>query len=80
MKKMYGIESPKIGLLSNGAEETKGNKVVKEAHQLIKNEQSLNFVGNIEGSNALSGDCDVLVCDGRVVGISGRDESLVSTN
>lgn len=64
MKKMYGIESPRIGLLSNGAEETKGNKVVKEAHQLIKNEESLNFVGNIEGSNALSGDCDVLVCDG----------------
>ncbi len=64
MKKMYGIESPRIGLLSNGAEETKGNKVVKEAHQLIKNEPSLNFIGNIEGSNALSGDCDVLVCDG----------------
>jgi glycerol-3-phosphate acyltransferase PlsX len=50
--------------LSNGAEETKGNKVVKEAHQLIKNDEELNFVGNIEGSNALSGDCDVLVCDG----------------
>ena len=64
MKKMYGIESPRIGLLSNGVEETKGNKVVKEAHQLIKNEESLNFVGNIEGSGALSGDCDVLVCDG----------------
>lgn len=64
MKQMYGIESPRIGLLSNGAEETKGNRVVKEAHQLIKNEKSLNFVGNIEGSNALSGDCDVLVCDG----------------
>ena len=64
MKKMYGLESPKVGLLSNGAEETKGNKVVKEAHQLIKNEPSLNFVGNIEGTNALSGDCEVLVCDG----------------
>ena len=64
MKQMYGIESPRIGLLSNGAEETKGNKVVKEAHQLIKSDTTLNFVGNIEGSNALSGDCDVLVCDG----------------
>ena len=64
MKQMYGIESPRIGLLSNGAEETKGNKVVKEAHQLIKNEPSLNFIGNLEGSKALSGECDVLVCDG----------------
>lgn len=64
MQRMYGIESPRIGLLSNGAEETKGNKVVKEAHQLIKNEPGLNFIGNIEGSNALSGECDVLVCDG----------------
>ena len=64
MKQMYGIDSPRIGLLSNGAEETKGNKVVKEAHQLIKNETSLNFVGNVEGNNALSGVCDVLVCDG----------------
>ncbi len=64
MKKMYGIEKPRIGLLSNGVEETKGNKVVKEAHQLIKNEEGLNFIGNVEGSGALSGACDVLVCDG----------------
>lgn len=64
MREMYGIESPRVGLLSNGAEPTKGNKVVKEAHQLIANEPSLNFVGNIEGNKALSGACDVLVCDG----------------
>lgn len=64
MKRMYGIENPRVGLLSNGAEETKGNKVVKEAHQLLKNEEGINFVGNFEGSNALGGGCDVLVCDG----------------
>lgn len=64
MKQYYGIENPKVGLLSNGAEETKGNKLVKEAHALLKNESSINFVGNIEGTNALSGDCDVLVADG----------------
>jgi glycerol-3-phosphate acyltransferase PlsX len=63
MRDMYKIESPRVGLLSNGKEETKGNKVVKEAHGLLK-ESELNFVGNIEGTNALSGDCDVLVCDG----------------
>ena len=64
MRDMYGISSPKIGLLSNGKEEGKGNKVVKEAYSLIKATDDLNFVGNIEGSNAVSGDCDVLVCDG----------------
>lgn len=64
MKKMYAIENPRVGLLSNGAEETKGNAVVKEAHQLLKNDAELNFIGNIEGNIALSGKCDVLVCDG----------------
>ena len=64
MRDMYKIESPKVGLLSNGKEETKGNKVVKEAHGLLAGCEELNFVGNIEGTNALSGDCDVLVCDG----------------
>ena len=64
MKDMYKIESPKVALLSNGAEETKGNKLVKEAHALLKAAGDLNFVGNVEGTNALSGDCDVLVADG----------------
>ena len=64
MKKMYGIENPKVGLLSNGAEPTKGNHLVKETFPILAEDKSLNFVGNIEGNNALSGDCDVLVCDG----------------
>ena len=64
MRDLYGIENPRIGLLSNGAEETKGNKLVKETHQLFKADETLNFVGNIEGTNALTGDCDVLVADG----------------
>lgn len=64
MKQTYAIESPKIGLLSNGAESSKGNKLVKETYPILAADESLNFVGNIEGNNALSGDCDVLVCDG----------------
>ena len=64
MHEMYGIPAPRIGLLSNGAEPTKGNALVKETHGLLAADDELNFVGNIEGSNALSGDCDVLVCDG----------------
>ena len=64
MKMTYGIESPRIGLLSNGSEPTKGNKLVKETHPLLANDEKLNFVGNVEGNIALSGVCDVLVCDG----------------
>ena len=64
MRRYYGIENPRVGLLSNGAERTKGNRVVKEAHELLLADGTLNFVGNIEGTNSLSGDCDVLVCDG----------------
>lgn len=64
MSNYYRVENPKIGLLSNGAEETKGNKLVKETHALLKNAEGLNFIGNVEGNRALSGDCDVLVCDG----------------
>ncbi len=64
MKEYYAIEKPRVGLLSNGAEETKGNKLVKETHALLKNETDLNFVGNVEGNRALSGDCDVLVAEG----------------
>ena len=64
MMSVYGIENPKIGLLSNGAEESKGNKLVKESFPLLKGDESLNFIGNVEGTNALSGICDVLVCDG----------------
>ena len=64
MKKMYHIESPRVGLLSNGAEPTKGNHLVKETFPILQEDKGLNFIGNIEGNNALSGDCDVLVCDG----------------
>ena len=64
MKEYYGLENPRIGLLSNGIEETKGNKLVKETHALLKKAEGLNFIGNIEGNRALSGDCDVLVTEG----------------
>ncbi len=64
MRDMYGNPSPKVGLLSNGKEETKGCKAVKEAHALLASAEDINFVGNMEGTNALSGECEVLVCDG----------------
>ena len=64
MQDMYGIPSPRVGLLSNGAEASKGNKLVKETHPLLAEDAEINFIGNAEGNVALSGMCDVLVCDG----------------
>lgn len=64
MRRMYSIESPRVGLLSNGAEPTKGNKLVKETHAKLAEDGDINFIGNVEGNTALSGVCDVLVCDG----------------
>ena len=64
MRTLYKIDSPRVGLLSNGAEPTKGNKLVKETHALLAGDESINFVGNIEGNKTLSGLCDVLVCEG----------------
>ena len=64
MKKMYQIESPRVALLSNGAEASKGNHLVKETYPLLKEDETINFIGNIEGNQTLTGDADVIVCDG----------------
>lgn len=64
MRTYYGLESPKVGILSNGAERTKGNKLTKAAFALLEADGELNFIGNIEANRAISGDCDVLVADG----------------
>lgn len=53
----------KVGLLSIGEEKTKGNELIKIAHNII-DESSLNFIGNIEGKDIFSGKADVIVCDG----------------
>lgn len=64
MKKLYKIDNPRVGILSNGAEKGKGNHLVKETYPLLEADKKLNFVGNIEGNVSLAGICDVLVCDG----------------
>lgn len=66
MRKLYKVESPRVALLSNGTEPTKGNALIKETHKLLAHEEGINFVGNVEGSNALNYNCDVLVADGFV--------------
>lgn len=55
---------PRIGLLSIGEEESKGNEVTREAHKLLKTSSSIHFVGNIEGKDLWTGSVDVAVCDG----------------
>ena len=64
MKKMYQVENPRVALLSNGAEPTKGNHLVKETYPILAEDKSINFIGNVEGNQALTGDADVIVCDG----------------
>ena len=59
-------ESPRVGLLSIGEEEGKGNSQVKEAYELFKMAQNLNISGNIEGRDLFTGEMDVAVCDGFV--------------
>ena len=64
-EKFLHIPNPTVGLLSTGAEEGKGNEVVRESYSLLKN-SSLNFIGNIEGNDILSGRANVIICDGFV--------------
>ena len=59
----FGIEAPRVGLLSIGEEETKGNELTREAHQLLK-ASTLAFIGNVEARDVYSGEADVIVCDG----------------
>lgn len=66
MKTVLGKENPRVGLINNGAEEEKGCSLTKEAYQLLKETEGINFVGNAEGRDILSGDYDVIVCDGFV--------------
>lgn len=63
MERIFGLTRPRIGLLSNGGEESKGNLLVRETHQLLK-DTSLNFVGNVEGNDIPGSIADVIVTDG----------------
>ncbi len=64
MEKVAKIPSPKVALLNSGSEETKGTDVHVEAHALLKENQNINFVGNIEGRELLNDAANVVVADG----------------
>lgn len=64
MDKVEGRKAPSVALANNGAEESKGTPVLRDAHQLLKATPGIRFVGNIEPRDVPNGDVDVVVCDG----------------
>jgi phosphate acyltransferase len=74
-----GCASPRVGLLSVGAEESKGNELTRDAHQLLKS-APITFVGNVEGRDVYAGEADVIVCDGFTGNVTLKiSEGLVET-
>ena len=65
-EKVMGRTAPKVALVNNGAEETKGTPIYREAHQLLKANPCIHFAGNIEPRYIMDGEVDVVVCDGFV--------------
>ena len=62
-REIFGISSPRLGLLNNGEEETKGNRLAKESYLLLK-KTNLNFIGNVEGQDIAKETTDIIVTDG----------------
>ncbi len=66
MEKVVGIKNPRVAIVNVGAEEEKGNALVKETMPLLKECKDINFIGSIEARNIPNGDADVIICDGFV--------------
>ena len=64
MKKMYGLEAPRVGILNNGEEDCKGLELQINSYKRLSADEDINFVGNIEGNKVMNNACDVLVTDG----------------
>jgi glycerol-3-phosphate acyltransferase PlsX len=87
MRSVLNLPNPRVGLLANGEEETKGDQLTQEAHQLIKAAApaaGINFIGNVEGRDINAGTVDVVVCDGFVGNVvlklsEGLAKMLLST-
>ncbi|MFC2012382.1 phosphate acyltransferase, partial [Chloroflexota bacterium] len=63
IREIFGIESPRVGLLNNGEEESRGSRLAQESYQLLK-KSKLNFIGNVEGQDLAGGKAEVVVTDG----------------
>ncbi|MFC1954431.1 phosphate acyltransferase PlsX [Chloroflexota bacterium] len=79
MREIFDISSPSVGLLNNGEEEKKGNRLAQETHQLLKTTK-LNFVGNVEGHDMSTGTTNVIVTDGFTGNIVLKTIEGMSTN
>jgi phosphate acyltransferase len=78
-RKIFGSSRPRVGILSIGEEESKGNDLTRQAHLLLK-QLPLNFVGNVEGRDLYNGSVDVVVCDGFIGNVALKvSEGLVET-
>ena len=66
VRSIGGIANPRVGLISVGEEDAKGNELVKRTRELMKADPSVNFIGNVEGRDLFRGVCDVVICDGFV--------------
>jgi glycerol-3-phosphate acyltransferase PlsX len=76
---IFGIRRPRVGLLSIGEEDTKGNELTKEAFKVLKR-APINFIGNVEGRDIFKGEVDVIVCDGFTGNICLKlSEGLIET-
>ncbi len=81
---MADIPEPRVGLLSIGTEEAKGNELVKQTRELFQSDPRIAFVGNVEGRDLFSGRCDVMICEGFVGNVvlklmEGLVEGLMSS-
>jgi glycerol-3-phosphate acyltransferase PlsX len=76
---IFGIRRPRVGLLSIGEEDTKGNELTKEAFKSLKH-APINFIGNVEGRDIFKGEIDVIVCDGFTGNVALKlSEGLIET-
>jgi len=66
VSEILGVENPRIGLLNNGEEESKGGPILSQTHRYLKSEKNLNFIGNVEGKEVPKGHVDVVVTEGFV--------------
>ncbi len=64
MKKVMGVQNPRVGLANNGAEPSKGTQLQQDAYKLLSENKDINFIGNVEGRDIPLGACDVAVTDG----------------
>ncbi|MHC4065747.1 MAG: phosphate acyltransferase PlsX [Planctomycetota bacterium] len=83
-EKLVGIENPRVALLSVGEESAKGTTLVKQTHELLSEDEGINFVGNAEGRELFEDVCDVALCDGFVGNlllkfVEGVAEGLLQT-